>query len=262
MSQGGDTYIQAGVSLSSAFGGTAGVAAINELAVKAVHFRAMAQEREMLMGQLSGSIESVRLVGVALAKHNQAMMQQANSKKKDTDIFALLDLYSDWLDDRIAAAEKGFEDKYGEDWREDMALKVLDEDEIPQRGDDESMAEYRERLEQALIDKMLDDEGHIKPEYLNHPDPEFRKLAEWARDKHDDRVKDEYVAKKNDSSLSATEQTQIDKDYIESSTGKRMIETQLDVIKGSSLDKKLSAAVDHEDDLKNNASIEITEAGF
>lgn len=74
--------------------------------------------------------------------------------------------------------EETFEDKYGAQWREHMALQILDEDEMPLRRDGESMADYEARVEQALMDKLLDENGNIKPEYKDHP--EYGQWAEWA----------------------------------------------------------------------------------
>ncbi|NHK29397.1 hypothetical protein FF098_015890 [Parvularcula flava] len=77
----------------------------------------------------------------------------------------------------------GYEDKfeamYGDAWRETIALKVLGEDEYPERQPGESLEDYRQRIEEALIDKMIDKEtGQIKPEYAD--DPEKSEYAKWA----------------------------------------------------------------------------------
>ncbi|HIG21764.1 hypothetical protein [Henriciella sp.] len=89
------------------------------------------------------------------------------------------------LDGQIADFEAGFEAKYGDAWREIMANEILDPDEIPERQPGESMEDYRERLENDLIEEMLDENGKIKDEYKN--DPEKRQWAQWAEAQHERR---------------------------------------------------------------------------
>ena len=81
-----------------------------------------------------------------------------------------------FLDGKIAEGEQYFTGKYGDDWREDMALRYLDPDEFPQKADDESMADYHRRLEEALYAKLYDENGSLRPGVAD--DPEKARLAE------------------------------------------------------------------------------------
>ena len=60
----------------------------------------------------------------------------------------------------------------------------MEPDDIPQRRDGESMAEYCERLEMVIIATMIDENGSIRPEYANSDDLEIRRHAIWAQAKH------------------------------------------------------------------------------
>jgi hypothetical protein len=88
-------------------------------------------------------------------------------------------------DAQIQALEKTLEDKYGDSWREDTALKVMGPDDIPERKPGESIQEWRERVEQALVREMIDPvTGKLKEQYKNHPDQAVREIGEWAERMH------------------------------------------------------------------------------
>ena len=131
-------------------------------------------------GQLSMRLNGADLIIIG----NQLASMQA--RRASQDHLFLITLNN--LHDQIAAlgrdvddAEKGFAERYGEAWREDLALKIVDKDLIPQRMDGESLEDYRERVEDVLMDELLDENGNIKPEYKDHP--EYGEFAEWARDR-------------------------------------------------------------------------------
>lgn len=65
--------------------------------------------------------------------------------------------------------EEQFQKTDGDAQREKLALKILDEDEIPQRREGESMEACRERLEVRLIDEVLNEDGSIKDAHLQNP---------------------------------------------------------------------------------------------
>ncbi|WP_143742955.1 hypothetical protein [Maricaulis sp. W15] len=59
------------------------------------------------------------------------------------------------------------------------------------------MEDYRARLEDELIERMIDPEtGQIRPEYAN--DPELSQYAEWAQARYDARVVDNAIDVLND----------------------------------------------------------------
>lgn len=113
-----------------------------------------------------------------LLKQSGAENAGKNQSTKDALFLALLD-HIEQLRQEIDDMERGFEVKYGDAWREELALKILDKDDIPQRRSDETIEAYRERLEVLLIEELLNDDGSIKDEYLN--DKDMRKFAEWAQ---------------------------------------------------------------------------------
>ncbi len=104
---------------------------------------------------------------------------------------------SDRLGRDIAEMEEGFEAKYGDAWREVIANDVFGADEVPQRRDGESMADYRERLEDELVAKMIDPEtGEIRPEYAD--DPRYAEYAKWAKAQFDKSNAEHFIDVRND----------------------------------------------------------------
>ncbi|MEO1046383.1 MAG: hypothetical protein AAFX04_13150 [Pseudomonadota bacterium] len=120
------------------------------------------------------------------------------------------------LDRQIAALEDAFEAEMGDAWREQIANKVMDPDDIPQRREDETMADYRERLETVLIATMIDENGQIRAEYAD--DPDTARYAEWAQAQYRKREVDAHLERRNDPALSDTERDALDRDFAASST--------------------------------------------
>ncbi len=143
--------------------------------------------RQVWAGIVDASQISVRVNGVDAAAY--AAQVRASEAKASTEnhlfLIALNDLAAaiDEAEKLADEMERSFDEKYGDSWREDLALRILDEDEIPQRLDGESLADYRERVEQALIAEMIDADGEIKEKYKN--DPELKDRAEWAKTRYD-----------------------------------------------------------------------------
>lgn len=169
--------------LRSAFGG----AALDEAQVSLIHKIAHAQENMVLLGQGAGNIAGVIERGAASVRSTQDIsnrLKQQSKRTFDTQMMlSLLDQQIAFLGDRIAEAEKGFVEKYGDAWAEELALEILDPDEIPEKEATETIEEYRERLKPLLIERMLDENGEIKPEYKDHP--KYGEFADWAKDQHD-----------------------------------------------------------------------------
>lgn len=139
--------------------------------------------RQVWAGIVDPSQMSIRVNGVDAAAYAAQVRASEAKQATENHIFLVtlgqLNGQIDAMKERADEMEAGLEEKYGESWREDLALKILDEDEIPQREEGESLADYRARVEDALIDKMIDGDGNIKDEYKN--DPATRDHAEWAK---------------------------------------------------------------------------------
>lgn len=179
---------------------------------------------ERLLGLNSGSVESIQKTGIALARtFDEARQLEAERSRKSASEIAFLSML-DQLNGQIANAESGFAGRYGEDWREQFAQRILEPDEIPQRRDGESMEDYRERLEQALIDKMLDDAGNINPEYLN--DPELREWAEWAQWKFDQQQALELRNATSRPGMTDDEVREVTENFSETATFERLVTAQ------------------------------------
>lgn len=123
-------------------------------------------------------------------------------------------LLSEQLARQIAELESAFEATHGDAWREQIANKVMDPDEIPQRRPDESMLDYRKRLEDALTTKMIDPvTGKLKAKYANSDDPDIRRYGDWAQARHTKRVADAYLENRSDPALSGSEREAMDREF-------------------------------------------------
>jgi len=139
-------------------------------------------ENRILLGQKSGSISGLQERSGIAETLSGSKQQQEKADKKLSDFLEAINNIQDYikrLNADIASMEQDFKHRDGDAWREKLALKILDEDDIPQRREGESMTEYRERLEPLLIAEMLNTDGSIKSEYKNHP--ELGDYAEWAQ---------------------------------------------------------------------------------
>lgn len=153
------------------------------VANEALHVQKREQQTENVAA-LSGTLPEEHISSImarALAKR----VKEEQKNKKDTKRFiedillqALLD-HIEELNREIKAAEAELAAKHGDAWREELALKILDEDEIPLQKEGESIEDYRERLGNVLVAEMLNEDGTIKDQYKN--DPAMRDYAEWAQ---------------------------------------------------------------------------------
>lgn len=178
-------YRDAAQGLKGELGSTFGKSSLNDAAVSNIHRLANFNDNAEMMGLRGGSVAGVQDRGVSLARSiNESHSAQDEKAKKSFDnvlFLNLLEQQSRELGEKIAKMETSFEAKYGDAWRETIANQVLDPDEIPEKRDDETIIEYRERLEVVLIDKMIDPStGKMKPEYSS--DPEMREWGQWAED--------------------------------------------------------------------------------
>lgn len=147
----------------------------------------------------------------------------------------------------VAQMEAGFEERFGDAWREEIANRVMDPDDIPQRQPGESMEDYRERLEETLIETMIDPEtDQIRPEYVDHP--EHGEFAEWAHRQHleqlgrdaanDPDAVDRYVRARN--SFNAVQQ--VDQALVEENSAEN--EAVVEATNESHVEREHSASVE------------------
>lgn len=140
-------------------------------------------ENIILLGQSSGSISGMQERCGAASKGNSGDNQKQETKdKKFSDLLDTIQSIQNYMD-RLAKSIEQLEDTFrqrdGDAWREKLALKILGEDDIPQRRSGESIEAYRERLGILLVDELLNADGSIKAKYKNHP--ELSDYAEWAQ---------------------------------------------------------------------------------
>ena len=158
---------------------------------------------EILLAQNSGShMERSSLATPNSQRIDDPDNQDARNKKLQDflDIVDAANAYIDRLQKDIEDMERGFRARDGDAWREKLALKILDPDEIPQQREGESIEAYRERLEPLLINKMLNPDGSIKDEYKNHP--ELSDYAQWAQKQYHLNAARGYVQELDDPNIS------------------------------------------------------------
>ena len=136
-----------------------------------------ATENKILLGQQSGSIGGLQeRAGIAQVREQQREKDRQSREETSRYVEMIAQLRSD-----LADMEERFRARDGDAWRENLALKILEPDEFPQRREGESIEAYRERLEKNLIEDMLNPDGSIKEEYKNHH--EYSDYAQWAQKK-------------------------------------------------------------------------------
>ncbi len=139
-----------------------------------------------LLGQMSGSV--IEMPSIASARNIKYSDHPDSEEKKDKEYREFIEfvdairLHIEQLQRDIDKLEAHFRERDGEEWREKLALKILDADDIPQRRSDETIVGYRERLEPILITQMLNADGSIKGQYLN--DLDLIDYAEWAQQQY------------------------------------------------------------------------------
>ncbi|MEM9422496.1 MAG: hypothetical protein AAF986_08330 [Pseudomonadota bacterium] len=164
------------------------------------------------------------------------------------------------LQNLISGHEGRFAAEYGEAWREDLALQILDPDLIPQRREGESMEAYRERLEQALMDELLNEDGTIKDKYKDHP--EYGEYAQWAQWKYDQQQAQAFKAGMNDPLLSEAERAALLGEYMQSATHERLKQLIDTTDPDSQSATQLEAAKDRIENTMADTTSKIGDRGF
>ena len=148
------------------------------------HLEFIEKENHILQGLLSGSIAGVMERGSIASKSssNQAEEERKTKEQRTTQFVELVEQMRASIERMEADVKRlvsSFEKRDGDAWREKLALNILEADAIPQQEANESITAYRKRLEQHLIDEMLNPDGTIKDKYKN--DPKYGDYAEWAQ---------------------------------------------------------------------------------
>ena len=130
-----------------------------------------------------GTLDESQLSGLlALTLARIKSQNGAEAKRKESSravLYHVLLEYIDNLNRDIAKLEAGFEARFGDAWREEIALRVFGPDAVPAQRPGERIDDYRARLERELREEMLNPDGSIKDRYKD--DPELGKYAEWAQ---------------------------------------------------------------------------------
>ncbi len=155
-------------------------------------------------GAIAGKIERGKAVSAKAIQG--AKGKEAERAKRSFDTVLYLDLLDNHIADlerRMGKLETQLIDRFGEDWSQQVALEVLDPDDMPQRRDGESMTDYKERVERAFVEEMLDDNGNVKAEYKDHS--RYGQAAQWAKYRHDSESATSLRKKLSDPDLTVTE---------------------------------------------------------
>lgn len=188
---------------------------------------------------------------------SQAQSKAKRDRKAATDTQILLASIQA-AEDMAAAAgakadgyEEGFFEQFGAEWREEIGLRVLDADEFPQKRENETQADYNLRLEDVLIEKMIDPKtGEIKDEYKN--DPEKLQYAEWAKARHQEREAKVYIENKQKTNRTPEEQAQVEK-FEKAPAFKQAIQAKQEASVANVQTVELDDAINtSRDDLANN----------
>ncbi len=168
------------------------------------------KETHILHGQLSDSVSGVMARGsVASNNSSKQAKEHKDRKRRASHIAEIIEQVRSNIE-QMEAGLKAMEARFNvqdEAWRETLALEILGEDEVPQRKPGESMDNYRERLEQHLINEMLNPDGTIKDKYKDHP--EYGDYAEWAQKQNNLNRAKALTAELEDSETTPERQEQI-----------------------------------------------------
>ncbi|MCU7848716.1 MAG: hypothetical protein KZQ89_12085 [Candidatus Thiodiazotropha sp. (ex Lucinoma kastoroae)] len=112
-------------------------------------------DNTILLGQKSESVSGLQDRGPTANNTNPKDGKRQKSKDKNTSeflhILETMQAGIDRLAEAVEQMEANFRQHDGEEWREKLALKILGENDIPQRHEGESMDDYRERIEKLLV---------------------------------------------------------------------------------------------------------------
>ncbi|WP_340150674.1 hypothetical protein [uncultured Sneathiella sp.] len=221
-----DKYTRAAAGIESGSLSKAAGEAISDIEIARMFSKDAAfKENALQMGQLGGSVAGYQFKSASAFQNFNKQMLKRMSEGKTSKMFdmvmhiALMDGIHRQLADLdivMEQTEESYAETFGEDWREQFALEILDPDDIPQREAGESMEDYRERLEDTLMKEMLNEDGSIKEEYKDDP-----RASEWAQVKFDRERLQKLEQNLSDPSISDEERQRLIQEYNQSGTAAR-----------------------------------------
>ncbi len=189
------------------------------------HNEFIEKENHILYGQLGGSISGVIDRGSVVSNNQSKQVEERKTNNRRAAQFVELAeqirISIDKIEADIQTLEELFQKRDGDAWREKLALNILGADDIPQQELGENIHDYRKRLEQHLINEMLNPDGTIKSKYKN--DPQYGDYAEWAQKQYHLNNARAIAAELDDDNTSPQRREQIldemqDRGYIEEMT--------------------------------------------
>lgn len=148
-----------------------------------LHKKFIEEEHHVFNGLVGGSVTNVidrgSVASNSQSKYDDKQKDEQRRAARFVELAEQIRLSIEQIETDIRALEELFKKRDGEEWRENLALKILDADDIPQQEPGEDINAYRKRLEQHLIYEMLNPDGTIKDKYKN--DPKYSDYAEWAQ---------------------------------------------------------------------------------
>lgn len=210
---------------------------------------------EAVLAQTGSSVIEKPALAVASNTLRDDHPDSGKSKgKKLRDFIDLVDAtraYLEQLQRDIDELERGFVLRDGEAWREKLALKILDADDIPQRRSDENMEAYRERLEPILVEQMLNADGSIKKQYLNAP--ELLDYAQWAQKKYHYNIALGYVRELEDPNTPPARKEEIEHELTQNTD----IETLVFAERGAKAGSEVQGAVKDITDDSHDSKLQV-----
>ncbi len=118
------------------------------------------QDNEELLGLQSEAVAGRQLKAGALSRHHKEVAERTRKQQEKSDdiFYVLLDQLGEYADN----IERGFVDKYGENYAEYFAMKYLDEEERV------GLKTAEEKID-AILEKYFEN-GKLKPEYADSED--------------------------------------------------------------------------------------------
>ena len=172
--------------------------------------RSQFNDPNVLFGQQGGSHIELPSLSVTASRlsgdHPNSQKAKEKRLQQFVDIVDAVNAAIASLDKQIKDMEVTFHER-NEAWREELALKILDADDIPQPRAGESIQGYHRRLEPLLIAEFLNADGSIKSRYLN--DPELADYAQWAQKKFHWNMAQDYIRELEDPSTNPERRAEI-----------------------------------------------------
>lgn len=132
-----------------------------------------------LSGSVSGIIERNSTANTGQFRHAEERKSRERKTAQFVELLEQIRASIKQMETDVKALIASFEKRDGDAWREKLALDILGADDIPQQRSGENINTYRKRLEQHLINEMLNSDGTIKDKYKD--DPKYEDYAKWAQ---------------------------------------------------------------------------------